>query len=118
MTTTPIGASSPLAIAMQQEAADLAAAHPHVQTATTPIDWERTAAEFGLSAVMWHALADSAMTNLRPEYGHLAGDFGERIADLYRRMAQIAESYQDTAREIAYADAHPHCEDDYAEVGA
>lgn len=83
-----------------------------VTVLTREPNWTRAAAEFGLSATMWHALADSSRDYARHEYGHLAGDFGEQISALYRRMATIAESFQDQARAIAYAQAHLSCEGD------
>lgn len=87
-------------------------------TAKPPVDWNRAAAEFEMSAVMWHALADSSRECARPGYGHLATDFGGQIGDLYRRMAQVAESFASTAKEIAFAEAHPDCEGDCADVPA
>ena len=66
-------------------------------------DWTRAAAEFDLSATMWHALADQSHVYNRPELGVLAADFSGEIAHLYRRMAQTAESFGDRARELAFA---------------
>lgn len=85
----------------QTEAAEIAARHPHIRPA--PVDWTRAAAEFGLSAVLWHGLADSALDHSNPDLGHMASDFGQRVSGLYRQLAQVAENYQRDALELARA---------------
>ena len=66
-------------------------------------DWTRAAAEFDLSALMYHALADQAGHYARPDLGHLASDYGIEVARAYRELARISEFYGDQARELAFA---------------
>lgn len=88
--------------AMRAEAAEIVARRPDLRPAP---NWRKAAAEFQLSAVMWNALADSSLTASRPELGHMSADFGQQISALYRRMAQVATTYAETAREFDRAEA-------------